>query len=98
MLFLPIAAILVCLAACLLQFACLRSPDITETKGTRNGRKLTIVGLLVAALYMVYTLSEYGSVSGPHAIAAMLMGMGQLVFGMNSLLQHLWGSDPHLIQ
>lgn len=94
MFFLPISVIVVCLVAALLQLAALRSPDIRETRATRNGRKLTIAGIVVAVVYMIHTLFEYGSVSTPHAISIALVAMGQLAFGINSLLPHLW-PDQH---
>jgi hypothetical protein len=87
---LPVVIIFVCVAAALLQLGALRSPDITETRATRNGRKLTIAGIVVAVVYMSYTLLEYGTVSTPHALAMALVAMGQLAFGINSLLPHLW--------
>lgn len=94
MFFLPILVIFVCLVAALLQLAALRSPDITETRATRNGRKLTIAGIIVAVVYMIQTLVEYGTVSAPHALSMALVAMGQLAFGINSLLPHLWPEHP----
>lgn len=90
MYFLPVAVVVACLVAALLQFAALRSPDVTETQATRNARKLTIVGLLVGAIYMVHTLNATGSVDMPFALALGLIAMGQLLFGMHSVLHHLW--------
>ena len=52
-------------------------------------------GLLVGAVYMAYTLFEYGFVSTPHALALALVALGQIVFGMNSLMEHLWDARDH---
>lgn len=86
---LPIAVVIACLVAALLQLAALRSPDILETDTTRNARKLTIAGLVVAAIYMAHTLTQFGTVSTPFALAMGLVALGQILFGMHSILPNL---------
>ena len=86
--FLQILAALLCLFGALVQFAAYRSPDIYDFSVIRAARRLTIVSLVVFAVYIldgVFFLS-YGADPVVCVVAA-IFALGQVLFGLNTLLE-----------
>lgn len=96
-LFLQILATLACVLAFIFQLAVHRSPDISDSNVTTAGRKVTVVALAVAALYLSYYTVAHGAIQAPVVLVIGLFALGQLLFALNNLnyMKALWDSHLH---
>lgn len=90
---LQVLALLACLCAALLQFAALRSPDTCSTPVVATGRKINIVSMVIAVIYLGLTLVE-GAASNPGHLVLGLTGLSQMLFASNCLLPHMEKGHP----
>ena len=96
---LQIIVMLACFLAAIFQFAVHRSPDIRDSHITAIARKITVVSMVVAGLYMLYWSVAFGmTVQPPVVLIIGLFALGQLCFALNNLnyLKTLWTNSHHL--
>lgn len=89
-----IAALALALAA-LLQLGVLKAPDIPDPDVKRSGRKVMILALACAAVYLAYITFDGRRTDPPMVLFLGLIGMSQALFGLNRLFPDLYrhGTD-----
>lgn len=89
-LFIQTLAVLALVLAALLQFGVLNAPDVPDDPHIkRSGRKVMIVALVCAALYLAWQTFEGRRYDPPMVLLLGLIGMAQAVFGANRLFPSL---------
>ena len=86
-----VAAILACFVAFIMQLAMHKSPDVPGSQMVEQARRLVLAGLLVLGMYMSYMAYTFGleTVSTPVCIGIILYSLGQILFGVDSLLGNM---------
>jgi peptidoglycan/LPS O-acetylase OafA/YrhL len=91
--FMQIVAAFACLLAALLQFAVFRDPNIRDPFVRLHGRRITMVTMFLAGIYAANSAINGTPPSAAFLILA-LIGIGQAVFAISTLLPHLEKEHP----
>lgn len=80
-----IMALAVCVAATIFQFAVYRSPDVQDKFLAHTGRRLSIVGSVLAVLYLAHGLLTGEDTPRVASLILMLYGLSQSLFAVRDL-------------
>lgn len=84
---LTVIVIIGCLAASLLHFTAIRSPDTSDLDILKAARRITGIAFLIAAMYLGYSLYEAGWAHVPMTLVLGIAALGQILFAMHTFLE-----------
>jgi hypothetical protein len=78
---------LACVVAGIVQFVAAKSNKTSNLRILNTARRITAVGLWIAAFYIGYTLYHFGDANVVFCLTLGVLALGQTLFGMHTFME-----------